>query len=102
MARIRKGSRKTKATSRLFVIERKTFLGRKNGTRFQMEKSEIEEHRQILPGGLSVFILFAEKKNNGFLNRNYLENNAKADFFRLRVIPPSAQHVILTPTVGTK
>ena len=62
MARIRKGSRKTKATSRLFVIERKTFLGRKNGTRFQMEKSEIEEHRQILPGGLSVFILFAEKK----------------------------------------
>ena len=62
-----------------------------------MEKSEIEEHRQILPGGLSVFILFAENNNNGYLNRNYLENNASADFFRLRVIPPSAQHVILTP-----
>ena len=60
---------------------------------------EIEEHRKILPGGLSVFILFAEKKNR-FRNRNYLEKNATADFFRLRVIPPSAQHVILTPTVG--
>ena len=64
-----------------------------------MERSEIEEHMQILPGGLSVFISFAGKKY-GFLNRNYLENNATADFFRLRVIPPSAQHAILTPTVG--
>ena len=64
-----------------------------------MEKSEIEEHRQILPRGLSVFISFAEGGKNSFLNRNYLENNATADFFRLRVIPPSAQHVILTHTV---
>jgi len=32
-----------------------------------MEKSEIEEHRQILPGGLSVFISFAEKKKRFFL-----------------------------------
>ena len=67
-----------------------------------MEKSEIEEHRQILPGGLSVFILFAGRKKNGFRNRNYLKNNTTADFFRLRVTPPSAQHVILTPTVPSR
>ena len=58
-----------------------------------MERSEIEEHMQILPRGLSVFISFAEEEKNSFLNRNYLENNAPADFFRLRVTPPSAQHV---------
>ena len=64
VARIRKGLRKT--NSRLFIIERKTFLEKKR----DLVPDGEERNRGVqanFAGGLSVFISFTEKKKTGFL-----------------------------------
>ena len=67
MARIRKGLRKTKATSRLFMIERKTFFGgKKRDLVPDGEERNRGAHANFARGNERVYFV-RWKKNNVFL-----------------------------------